>query len=329
MTLTKGLDLSHYQTSVNVGQLANTYNLGFMAFKATEGGSYVDPAFPSRWAAARQAQVPCRAAYHYAHPNTSLSAQVRSFINTVRPVDGDVLVLDLERGFGASRGVTNAFARGWAEGVGQAAPHCARIIYMGGGYAGTATGEGLADVFDWWWFPRYASMAPRTSWPSVFAPPVGTNHTGWTRPSMWQFTPAFAGKYDADVSPLTPAQIIGGNNMAGALTTADIPAIAAACAQTLLTTPLQNPSDPTRSAFVATLLRYTDAHVQQLAAALNADHAEDTSRSAALQSSLDGLQAALTAGLAQVSADAVAAIQQAIKDGVIKVDVTVEGEVQA
>ncbi|KAK3382043.1 N,O-diacetylmuramidase [Lasiosphaeria ovina] len=68
----QGFDVSHYQSSVN---FAAAYSSGarFVIIKATEGTTYIDPTFNSKYTAATSAGF-IRGGYHFAHPGETTGA---------------------------------------------------------------------------------------------------------------------------------------------------------------------------------------------------------------------------------------------------------------
>lgn len=90
-----GVDLSHWQASVDLAKADET--LDFVFLKATESTSYVDPTFGPRWRALDARSMP-RGAYHFGHPASPASAQAAHFLSIVGPTwqEGDVAILDLE-----------------------------------------------------------------------------------------------------------------------------------------------------------------------------------------------------------------------------------------
>lgn len=220
MTLSRALDVSHYQGSVSWSSLRSKYSLDWAACKATEGTTFVDSQFIHNWAGIKAAGLG-RAAYHYAHPNLSASAQADLFVRTVKPVAGDVLVLDLETG--TTQAATHAWAVAFSQRVRALAPAVPLWLYMGMGYAASNTGKGLSAFFDRWWVAHY--YGNQSAWPSAFAPEIRGNTTGWDSPHIWQWSQALDGRYDADVSPYTFQELSQGDD---AVTPAEIEAVAAA-----------------------------------------------------------------------------------------------------
>lgn len=203
MSVLHGYDVSHYQGS---GIPSGSYT--FLGIKATEGSGYTDPTVASHRSKARaKGVVPIF--YHFARPEQSSAAsQAKRLVNAAGAKKGELLCLDLEASK-LSQAKTNAWAKAFGSALRKYAPGIKTVLYAGAGYAANNTGRGLHAYYDYWWYPRYASMSATTRWPSACNPRVSGNTTGWARPHIWQFTPAFSGRFDANVSLLTKAQLTG------------------------------------------------------------------------------------------------------------------------
>lgn len=97
-----GIDVSHHQGAIDWARV-RAGGIGFAFIKATEGATFVDPAFANHWARARAAGLP-RGAYHFFTFCTAGRDQAANFIATV-PLDDGALppVVDLEFGGNCSR----------------------------------------------------------------------------------------------------------------------------------------------------------------------------------------------------------------------------------
>jgi hypothetical protein len=200
----RGIDVSHYQGSVNWASLVATHRLSFGAAKCSEGMSFVDSQFKRNWAGMKAAGIR-RIAYHYASPgSSSAKAQAARFVALVNPQPGDGLCLDLEKST-LNQVQSNAWMQSFGDALRDLAPEAVTFAYLGG-YSKNGTGSRACDHFDRWWYPRYASMNRTTSWETDFIPRLDTNTTGWSKPHIWQWTPNLAGM-DANVSPLTVSQL--------------------------------------------------------------------------------------------------------------------------
>lgn len=204
--------------------LGNRFHLGWGMCKATEGDTFVSDSFTWNWgglaSAIKANALQGRTAYHFAHPEESVSTQVAHFVNVVEPRQGDALMLDLERG--TTQVATNKWAKSFLTLLRKQAPNCGIGLYMGRTYAASATGAGLSKYAQWWMYPRYSGS---NVWPTTVNPQLDGNTTGWTQPHIHQFSSTFYGGYDASVSSLTAYQLSGGTM---ALTAADVALILAA-----------------------------------------------------------------------------------------------------
>jgi lysozyme len=88
-----GLDLSHHNEKVEIMKLKG---LGFVILKATEGSSYVDEKFASRWLGLKAIGTK-RGAYHFYRTNIDPIVQAKHFLKTCEGLqEGDILALDFE-----------------------------------------------------------------------------------------------------------------------------------------------------------------------------------------------------------------------------------------
>lgn len=211
MDVSRGVDVSHHQGRVDWAKLTREHSLTWAAAKATEGETYRDSQFPRNWSAMKAAGL-VRVAYHFAHPGSSVAAQAKFFLDTVKPVKGDVLCLDLEQSDGRNQSQVNSWAKAFGAALRRGAPGCTTVIYLGG-YAANGSGKNLSKSFDYWWYPRYATMQPVTVWPSTYAPRLSGNTTGWKSPHVWQWACSLStsqGHVDANISPLSAAALRDG-----------------------------------------------------------------------------------------------------------------------
>lgn len=93
---THGIDVSHYQGSVNWKSVKDA-GVHFSYIKATGGKSFVDPKFHLNWHEARATQLR-RGAYHFFLPEYDAKDQADHFIKTVGKLNADDLppMLDVE-----------------------------------------------------------------------------------------------------------------------------------------------------------------------------------------------------------------------------------------
>lgn len=81
----KGIDVSHYQGTVNWAQVAKD-GIDYAMIKASEGEGYTDPLFAANWAGCKNNGVLC-GAYHYFLPTNSFLKQADLLINQLKTVD--------------------------------------------------------------------------------------------------------------------------------------------------------------------------------------------------------------------------------------------------
>lgn len=130
-----GIDISHHQLYVNWDDLkiyvdengrtvrdksesVASEDVGFVFMKATEGTSFRDGKFSSRWKNAGKTGIR-RGAYHFFRPGKNVSAQVTNFISHVGPLSENDLppVLDIEQTDGCRPAVVNARALEWLKAI--------------------------------------------------------------------------------------------------------------------------------------------------------------------------------------------------------------------
>lgn len=105
----QGIDVSHWQGTINWNSVRNNGNKRFAFCKATEGTGFVDPRFASNWAAMREVGL-YRGAYHFGRPGSDPVAQANHFCNVVNWVRGNIRpVLDIE----VTDGQTPTAVRNW------------------------------------------------------------------------------------------------------------------------------------------------------------------------------------------------------------------------
>jgi len=87
------IDISHHNATPDWQALKAGGTMAVI-LKATEGASYVDPTFQSRWAAAKDNGL-LRSAYHFLRPG-DVNAQMARFVDVVQPSATERLVIDYE-----------------------------------------------------------------------------------------------------------------------------------------------------------------------------------------------------------------------------------------
>ncbi len=191
------LDVSHYQSSVDLDALMADPACAGVIFKATQGVG-VDPTFRARWDRAGALGLP-RGAYVFEEPDREPRNQADFFVATVRGTAtgirvGDVLVIDCE-----NAGHTGVPVVGHCWTMAQqikGATGTWPVVYTGPGFwnglgqPGTKAQIGASCVL---WQAQYGPRAsPVQGWPN-----------GWW---MWQYTsggqvPAVSGRCDVSRFP--------------------------------------------------------------------------------------------------------------------------------
>lgn len=173
-TQTRGLDVSHFQDTVDWQQVAQA-GYAFAFIKATQGIDFVDPLFAANWSGAKAAGL-LRGAYHFFDASADPQQQAENFLNTVTLEPGDLPpVLDVESSSTSSQVSTATVVEGiaaWLQTVEQATGRTP-ILYTDNTYwdsLGTKQFSGYPL-----WIADYGVASP-------------TLPTGWTRWAFWQFS---------------------------------------------------------------------------------------------------------------------------------------------
>ena len=116
-TMLRGIDVSHYQGTVDWAKVASVPGMTFACAKASEGTTYVDEQFKANWGGMKSAGL-FRCAYHFARPGSNATAQAMFFVNTVNGAGGFAagtkslqLMLDLEQTDGQSQAAVWAWTQ--------------------------------------------------------------------------------------------------------------------------------------------------------------------------------------------------------------------------
>jgi GH25 family lysozyme M1 (1,4-beta-N-acetylmuramidase) len=211
-----GIDVSHYQGSINWASVANA-GIDFAYAKVTEGTSFVDQTFATNYAGAK-AQGIYSGAYHFGRPDLgSPTTQANYFIDHASFTrDGRTLppMLDIETGttvgkdtcYGLSTSAMGSWISGFVNQV-RARTGSATTIYTASGFWNQCTGGSSAFNSN----PLFAAR-----WSSTVTPLP----TGWSTWTLWQYTssgsvPGISGNVDGDVFNGSLAQLAvlaGGGN---------------------------------------------------------------------------------------------------------------------
>lgn len=169
MPSTHILDLSHHNDVLSWDDIAASGVIGVI-LKATEGTSYEDPTYEQRRREAQAAGLKV-ASYHFLHAG-DVAEQMRWFLETVQPRQGERLVIDHEADASLDE-------LEYAVNFLAADPHDVQITVYSGHLIKEQLGEGysatLSQLTDLW-IAQYT-----TGWPTW---PEQT----WPSPALWQWT---------------------------------------------------------------------------------------------------------------------------------------------
>ena len=99
-----GIDVSHYQGSINWTQVAKDDHASFVYIKASEGSDNVDDMYQTNFRGAKRARIPV-GSYHFFRANASPQAQLRNFMSQINIKQQDLLpLIDVET---IPRGMSN------------------------------------------------------------------------------------------------------------------------------------------------------------------------------------------------------------------------------
>ena len=172
-TTLKGLDVSHYDNTVDWSKVAAS-GRAFAIAKATEGDTFVDPQFATNWAGMKQAGV-VRSAYHFFHSTDDPIVQADHLLATMGTLEpGDLPpTLDLEVTDGSSPEVVTSTTIAWLDHI-AAATKTKPILYTSPSFVTDHMGNppGLEDHATLW----------VAHW-NVSCPDIPTPFASW---SFWQ-----------------------------------------------------------------------------------------------------------------------------------------------
>jgi lysozyme len=108
----RGIDVSHYQGRIDWTAVEGE-GIAFAFVKASEGATFVDPAFARNWTALGGTRI-ARGAYHRFRPRVDAVAQARHFLAVAPVTDGGLPpVLDVESVEGVSDARLVSGVRAW------------------------------------------------------------------------------------------------------------------------------------------------------------------------------------------------------------------------
>lgn len=187
----QGIDVSHYQGTINWTQVANG-GIDYAMIKASEGESYADPMFAANWAGCKNNCVLC-GAYHYFLPTDSFLNQADLLIGQLNDVQFDPkadlpTAIDCEdrEGVGAS---TYIYALKELLTLVQKQIICTPLIYVSPAFWQDLGGPDFTD------YPLWVANYTTASEPEVPAP--------WKTYTLWQYSEAgqvegISGEVDLD-----------------------------------------------------------------------------------------------------------------------------------
>ncbi len=92
----EGIDVSHYQGSIDWDVVAGSENISYAYLKATEGATLVDDTYERNLAAAKRVGLKV-GSYHFYRPNTDWKEQLKNLTAVVKPSEQDLIpIIDIE-----------------------------------------------------------------------------------------------------------------------------------------------------------------------------------------------------------------------------------------
>ncbi|KAL8919743.1 MAG: hypothetical protein Q9208_006609 [Pyrenodesmia sp. 3 TL-2023] len=192
----QGFDISHYQANVNY---RGAYNSGarFVIIKATEGTTYIDPAFSTHYTGATSAGL-IRGGYHFARPASSSGATQANFFLAHGggwSGDGRTLpgMLDIEYNPSGATcyGLSQTAMVNWIS------------AFVNTYHSKTTRWPMIYSTNDWWTTCTGNSAAFHTTCPLVLArystAGPGTIPGGWPYQTIWQNSDSYAYGGDSDI----------------------------------------------------------------------------------------------------------------------------------
>jgi lysozyme len=174
-TVTKGIDVSYYQGTINWTSVANS-GIKFAFIRVSDGTGFHDPKFTSYWAGAHNAGI-IRGAYQFFRPAQSVSGQANLLISALggHYTPGDLPpVLDVEDAGGESAATVASKIRQWVDQV-KGTLGVDPIIYTGKYFWRDQVGGPTSFVHNALWIAQYTSLCPDLPAP-------------WARWTFWQNT---------------------------------------------------------------------------------------------------------------------------------------------
>lgn len=188
--MVSGIDISHYNGSVNFQQLA-AGGLAFAYVKASEGKFTKDPFYAVNYAGLQQNQI-LRGAYHFFYPQLDAQAQAANFLSVVTQLNAGDLppVLDVEVTGEQNSSAIAAEMQQWLDAVQQKLSRTP-MIYTATGFWNTA----LNGITAFSGYPLW--VAEYTNNPAPRLPAGFTNYVFWQY-SQSGSVPGISGNVDMD-----------------------------------------------------------------------------------------------------------------------------------
>ncbi|KAJ7109630.1 glycoside hydrolase family 25 protein [Mycena crocata] len=191
----KGIDVSHFQATVNWATVKSN-GISFVYMKATEGTTFKDPTFSSKYEGATNVGI-IRGGYHFAHPDTSSgAAQAKFFLANGGgwTSDGRTLpgALDIEYNPNGAEcyGLSASAMISWISDFSStyhAATTRSVLIYTTTDWWKTCTGNSAA----------FSSNNPL--WIAHYSASIGTLPAGWSFTTFWQYADTGPNPGDQDL----------------------------------------------------------------------------------------------------------------------------------
>lgn len=201
----RGIDVSNYQSAQDWPALVRG-GLTFAFAKATEGEHTHDARYRTHMDGILETSL-LPGAYHYAHPNQDATAEADNYISVVRPdaerAHGFTHWLDLERATdganyaGRSGAQIRAYAEAWITRVKAAFPRQRVGVYTSGSDITAGHYPRNADAL---WYPAYPAGAMSYTAAEQRSRPA----PGGIKCLLWQFTST---PLDRSIAYLTPAAL--------------------------------------------------------------------------------------------------------------------------
>ncbi|KAJ7032052.1 glycoside hydrolase family 25 protein [Mycena alexandri] len=190
----QGIDVSHFQTTVDWA-VVKASGVSFVYIKATEGTTFEDPTFSSKYTGATTAGL-IRGGYHFAHPDSSSGATQANYFLAHGggwSADGITLpgALDIEYNPDGAEcyGLTASAMVSWIS------------DFSSTYHAATTRFPVIYTTTDWWTTCTGNSAAFATNnplWIAHYASSVGTLPAGWSFTTFWQYADSGVNPGDQD-----------------------------------------------------------------------------------------------------------------------------------